>query len=283
MNRHRVVSTTAGAVFLLVILSAAQDVKEFEFVSVYRVPTPVAKAVGAPVPGGELLLLPNGRFEARRETLVKLAQVAYGFDSLDAKRGVVQASDWVLTDRFDVIAAADHPWTTPPSGTIVPDELRPMLRALLEDRFALKTRIETKNLDVTALRLAKPDTLGPAIRPTSAQCRGPFTDPPSGEEAPIPRCPYEYRGVELQVQSVTMLELVQLLSQNVALKTELLVDETGLPGRYDVSFLLPRHGNGMAPLQVIKEMEKQFGFEIKRTTMALPTLIIESAKKPKEN
>ena len=243
MNHAHIVGVTTGALCLAVVLSAAQDVREFEFVSVRQVATPAAPSVGAPVPGGEFRILPNGRFEARRHSLVSLAQVAFGFDDLERKQGVVQASGWVSTDRFDITAAADVPWTTPPSGTTIPSELRTMLRALLEDRFALQARIATKEVDVMAMRLVKPGTTGAGLRPSSAECRGPFPDPSPGEATPRPRCPYVFLGFELQAQSVTMPELTHLLSLTPWFKTELLVDETGLPGRYDVSFMLPRRGS----------------------------------------
>ena len=76
---------------------------------------------------------------------------------------------------------------------------------------------------------------------------------------------------------------VHLLSLTPWFKTELLVDETGLPGLYDVSFLLPRRGSRMEFTHYLKEFEKQLGLSIKRATMPLRVLVIEKAKRPLEN
>ena len=67
--------------------------------------------------------------------------------------GVVAAQmegpEWLNADRYDVTAKADT------SKELSPDELRPMLRKLLEERFALKYHRETKTLPVYSLTVAK--------------------------------------------------------------------------------------------------------------------------------
>ena len=281
MNRHHVISAAAGALCLAAVLSAAQAVPEFELVSVRRSPpVSAAPAAGTPGPRAGFFVLPDGRFEARGQTLENLARVAFGSEDAPA-RG--RNAYWLSNDRFDITASAGHPW--PPSpGATVPAELRTMLRALLEDRFALKARIEMKKLDVAALQLAKPERLGPGLRPSAAECRGPFTDASTGEAPPRPRCPFNstgYRDFQIHAEAVTMPEVAQLVAQLPYMEVyQPLVDGTRLPGLYDVSF--SRRGY-MTQERVLVELEAQLGLRVQRTRMPLPTLIIERAKKPQED
>jgi uncharacterized protein (TIGR03435 family) len=279
MNHASVIGATA-ALCLAAALSVAQDVRDFELVSV-RQSAPTSSAPGANA-SGSLRVLPDGRFEARGEALANLARVAFGFDHVDPNRGVVQAADWMWKDRFDLTASAGQPWTTPPPGTTVPPELRTMLRMLLEDRFALRARIATKKVDVTALRLAKPERLGPGLRPSAAECRGPSTLASPDEELPRPRCPYTNTIDRMHAEAVTMPEVAQMISQRSSYAWRgLIVDQTGLRGLYDVSFSKPRRN--LTPETSIRELEVQLGLTLEPTSMPLPTLIIERARKPVED
>jgi uncharacterized protein (TIGR03435 family) len=231
------------------------------------------------------VVLPDGRFEARGQSLANLARVAFGFDHVNPNQGVVQAATWMWNDRFDITASAGRPWTDQPSGTTVPNELRMLLRGLLEDRFALQARIATKKVSVIALQLATPDQVGPGLRPSAAACRGPFTDASPDETPPRPRCPFENSPDRIHAEAVTLLEAGQLLSLNrrsamLFAQYGPVVDETGLAGLYDVSFSFSR-ATTLASLS--PEIEAQLGLRLQGTSVLLPTLIIESAKKPKDD
>jgi uncharacterized protein (TIGR03435 family) len=45
-----------------------------------------------------------------------------------------------------------------------------MLRALLEDRFALQTHLETRELPIYALTRVRTDRLGPDLRASDIDC-----------------------------------------------------------------------------------------------------------------
>ena len=51
-----------------------------------------------------------------------------------------------------------------------------MLKAMLEERFGLQARIATKKVEVIALQMAKPDTLGPGLRVSTGSCSGSSAD-----------------------------------------------------------------------------------------------------------
>jgi len=139
-------------------------------------------------------------------------------------------------DSFDIVAAAGRPWTTPPSGTKVPAELRTMLRAMLEDRFALQARVSTKQVSVVALRVTPPDKLGPAIHPSSSECQRESADSSPATGA-LPRCPPPDMQAGVQMTAVTMPEVADVLSKIGSFRDlGPFTDQTGRAGLYDVSF-----------------------------------------------
>jgi uncharacterized protein (TIGR03435 family) len=70
--------------------------------------------------------------------------LAYAFD---IQRPMVAGLDWLDADRYDIVARAPGPATDP--------EMRPMLRALLADRFQLESHRETRQMEVLAMLLPK--------------------------------------------------------------------------------------------------------------------------------
>jgi len=84
--------------------------------------TPVMRVVGPQ----------NGKYELRRGTMVDLIRTAYGVEA----DKVVGGPHWLEMDRFDVIAKV------PPSTTR--DAVKPMLQALLVERFGLAARQDIK-------------------------------------------------------------------------------------------------------------------------------------------
>ncbi len=87
---------------------------------------------------------PGGRFVAINVSPMQLLIRAFGVVAAQ-----IEGPEWLNADRYDVTAKADT------SKELSPDELRPVLRKLLEERFALKYHRETKTLPVYSLTVAK--------------------------------------------------------------------------------------------------------------------------------
>ena len=86
--------------------------------------------------------LRNGTLHAAYQTLRSLLAAAYGFSEPR-----IIGPDWLDKNRFDIFAKA-------PSG--VPDsEMKPMLQALLKDRFKLSAHFEARMMPVYYLGVAK--------------------------------------------------------------------------------------------------------------------------------
>src|SRR5579872_156558 len=88
---------------------------------------------------------PGARFAVRGYTLVLLMQQAYGVMGWNVTGGPA----WIHSDRWDIAAKA------PVSVNLTEAQLRPMLQALLADRFHLKVHEGSKEMPGYALVVAK--------------------------------------------------------------------------------------------------------------------------------
>src|SRR5262249_15324924 len=94
----------------------------------------------------------TGRYELKNATMVDLIRTAYEFDA----DKVFGGPSWLEWDRFDVAAKV-------PKGANM-EAVRPMLRALLEDRFKLVTHKDTRPMPTYALIAGKKPQLKQAER-----------------------------------------------------------------------------------------------------------------------
>jgi uncharacterized protein (TIGR03435 family) len=82
---------------------------------------------------------PSGRLAATGITLKRLMMTAYNVQDVR----IVGGPDWVVSRRWDVQAKPDR--------VAPPGQIRPMLRALLEDRFQLRSHSEKRQLPIYEL------------------------------------------------------------------------------------------------------------------------------------
>ena len=297
----------------LTSIEAAQERPTFQLVSIRKT---AAASSGSPAPRSSFTILPDGRFEARAATIGDLARVAFGFEHMDPRSGVVDAPNiaWSQWERFDVTAAGEGEWSKPPAGDRLPAELRLMLRTLLEDRFALKANIQNRQIDVYALRLAdKAAGPGPSLQRSTNTCLGPFTiSAPSGPDAEKPRCPSRVDGSRIEAGAVTLADFARILSGIRLLPDRPIVDDTGLEGVYDVSVVLGlaslSSGRRTAPVvlpsddsaarfpigpsspdadrwkvAVQKALKTQLGLELRKARLPVPVLVVDRARRPQED
>jgi uncharacterized protein (TIGR03435 family) len=155
--------SAAGLAFLTGLLSVSEvhaqtatPPPQFEVAS-------VKLDAGCDAPGrrGRGMRRSPGQLEWECVTLAVLIQNAYGAfadpSKQNAKRVPVSgAPAWIQSERYSLIAKSE-------GNTPVSQMLGPMLRRLLEDRFALKVRRETREAPVYELTVAKG---GPKVKQT---------------------------------------------------------------------------------------------------------------------
>jgi uncharacterized protein (TIGR03435 family) len=132
---------------------------------------------------------PGGRLSATNMPLRALITFAYQLQPFQ----LVGDPSWIRTVNFDIVAKMEgDPAPVPPGAG--PDPLMLAMRSLLAERFKLTAHRETREMDIYALVLARPDGKpGPALKPSTQDCAammaaargGPPPGPPPGPNSPI--------------------------------------------------------------------------------------------------
>ena len=132
---------------------------------------------------------PGGRLSATNMTLRSLITFAYQLQPFQ----LVNDPSWLRTTNFDIVAKMEgDPAPVPPGAG--PDPLMLAMRSLLAERFKLTVHRETREMDIYALVLGRPDGKpGPALKPSTQDCAammaaargGPPPGPPPGPNSPI--------------------------------------------------------------------------------------------------
>lgn len=193
-----------------------------------------------------------------------------------------QSAGWPswASDRFEVEAKAE--------GNPTEEQMWAMVRSLLEDRFKLRTHVETRELPVYALVKARSDgTLGARIRPTACAAKETVSLPP-GPADPKRPIPLPCGGVRtlrgsLQARFATMAYLVPALS---ALVGRPVFDRTGLTETFDLEVEwtpAPEHTPPAAPgvgPATFAAIEEQLGLRLEPQTGPVGVLVIDHVERP---
>ena len=129
----------------------------------------------------------NGRYEIKNATMLDLVRTAYGFNP----DRILGGPNWLELDRFDVIAKVA-------SGADAESQ-KAMLQSLLEDRFNLIARKETKPIPTWALAAGKQHHLKEADGSGQSGCRIPDTSAAAPAEGGIRLFRMEADGKQTQI------------------------------------------------------------------------------------
>jgi len=289
---RRVDAAMVLCIVLIPVIAAAQDVDPkptFEVASVRP------NELG---PKSFLLAFRNGRFTARYHTVKEFIRSAYKLTDSQ----VFGAPSWLDVDRFDVVATAPG---TPdsPRGTIPPVVLT-MLRNLLEERFQLKARLETREYPLFAVVLARPDgSLGPGLRRRTIPCTPRAVGELGELFGSLPSTRTQCggrtdRGLLLST-GATMGDLVWALSRPELVPGvgRLVVDRTGLTGTFDIDLrwtpdsAFTDRNQSAAPLPsldgneppLFTAIQEQLGLKLERTKGPVDVLVIDRVARPTPN
>lgn len=218
-------------------------------------------------------------------TLSWLIYTAYGDGGFNTSMRVTGGPDWINTTAFAVEGVA--------SGRATPRQLRLMLQRLLEERFALKVRVEMTTVNLLALVMARSDgTLGRKVKEWNGTCR---IGTPSEEDDPArPRCRGGYRPDGILLDGVTMFSVAEALSlpQGRSLLGTIVDDQTGLTGRYtlelDYPFAPQRPADPGAPADfgspsLSTAIEEQWGLRLVRGQGPFRLVVVEGVQLPTAN
>jgi uncharacterized protein (TIGR03435 family) len=249
---------------------------------------------------GMLRRLPGGRMTATNMPLRQTIMYAYQL----AQYQLVGGPGWLQTDRFDIVAKIEgDPAPVAPGAGLDPMQLA--TQALLADRFKLKVHLETREMDIYALVMAKPGaSLGPNLKPTTQDCAaqaaaarrgGPPPAPPgppgSGPAPGTPFCGIFGGPGRMRFGGLPASLMVQAFSGQSG---RMVVDRTGLTGAWDFELNFAVEGRGGPPgadapgpdpnaPSFFTAIQEQLGLKLESTKGPVNVLVIDSVEKPTDD
>ena len=235
-------------------------------------------------------LQPGGRLNIEGLTLAMLITFAWDI----TPDMLIGAPKWLDTDRFDIVAKA--PSTGTPSAQPMDiEEVRPMLRALLVERFKLATHTAIQPVPVYALKKGKHEPkLKLADASARAECR--YTPVPPGAD---PSSPLMSGRVCHNTTLAQFAEQMQPWAPGYL--DHPVVDMTGIEGGWDFAIFWSAKrftiggGRGAGPgglapagdsvgLTIFEAVDRQMGLKLEPEKHPMPVLVIDHVEeKPVEN
>lgn len=240
----------------------------------------------------------GGRIDVQGFTMHQLVNLAWGISDDELVAG---APKWYDDNRYSIVARTTTAITSDANGITGIDigDLQLMLRALLVQRFNIKTHTETRPVTAYTLVADKPK-----LQPADPANRTNWINGPApGQKDPRDTNPGLNRFVTCQ--NMTMAQFAEDLAAIAGgYIKEPVLDATGLPGAYD--FTLNFSGiirvqqaaqqraadGGAAPgaadpsgvLSLFDAMERQVGLKLQKERRPFPVLVIDSIdEKPSDN
>lgn len=254
---NKLVTTLCSA--LLVAAASVAAAQTFEVASI-KVSNPDPSNPLSQIPMA--MPQPGGRFTTTNLPLRLLIGMAHELPDFR----VIGGPQALLQTKYDITAKA------PGGATLGTKELLPMVKALLADRFQLKTRIEQREMPLYDLVIARSDgRLGPELKPSKSDCskadelnaqraaavaKGDLSAvlPKPGEFLSCTVAPNLAGGptnISLHGDGQEIKVLTELITQFTG---RFVRDKTGLTGRYDFDMKLD--------LQALLAMASKMGLNI---------------------
>jgi len=207
---------------------------------------------------------------------------------------LIGAPDWTFTARYDVVAT--YPPGTMPTAALV----RQMVQRLLADRFRLVTHVETREMPLFALVLARRDGRpGAQLVRSNTNCEQWLAEgrPQMGAGGRSPVAPGGARPACMMWTSRQMLTggtrtIQQLTASLQSLTGRPVVDRTGLTGTFDIDLqwagdapAAPLNGPPLsadAP-SFFTALEEQLGLKLEPGRGPFDVLVVDAIERATEN
>lgn len=214
-------------------------------------------------------------------TLLDLVRYAFERSGFDVEGG----PDWVSSARFDVTAKAEM--------AVTAAEMRSMTRRLLEDRFALKTHTEMRNIDVFAIVVARSGgTIGSQLKRSSLDCAPFITGAKPISESPVDESGGSLcRALTVAGGTVAWMTfrgapLAQLAQRLQGMVRRPVFDRTGLTGAFDFDLKFtpdPAAAQRADFPSLTAALEEQLGLKLEPRRESIEVMVIDDAQPPTPN
>lgn len=289
MSKHaRMIATT---LWVAAVATPAAQSPTFDVVS-------IRQNTSGTLPNSPVEDRPDGGFRMSNQPVLYL--IGRAFPAFLNREG---APDWVTRDRYDVVATAA---LTNPSR----EDRSAMFRAMLADRFKLTTHVESREMPVYELVLARKDgRLGPGLKPSDTDCdkilaereaSGARVTAPRDLKDPLPPCYLLTVGATLRDMRGDGLGRMGDLMQGDApmkllaaalrpLTRRDVIDNTGLAGSYRITLNFDMLGvvrgpDSSAPSNggplVFTAVQEQLGLKLEAAKHSVDVLVIDHIERP---
>jgi uncharacterized protein (TIGR03435 family) len=221
--------------------------------------------------GASLGPRPGGRLNGTNQTIRNLIRNAFNVQP----NQIIGGPDWMDSDRFDIVAkAADTDLDE--KGMMPYQQFMLRLQALLEDRFQMVARWETRELPVSALVLANQGKLGPKLRPHTGDCnRPPGTPPAPGTTV---NCGTRVNAGKVTGAGITLQTFARNLSGGTG---RYIVDKTGLSGPFDLELeFTPDQSPDTTGPSLFTAMQEQLGLKLDSQRAPVEVVVIDRLERP---
>jgi uncharacterized protein (TIGR03435 family) len=129
----------------------------------------------------------QGILSTTNTPLISLMSFAYKLSRVQQNALQSSLPEWVFSDGYNVEARTEN-------RDVTREQMRPMMRSLLEERFKIKVHYETREVPVYAAVLVKPGTFGPhmQLHPADSPCSMEWPPTPEGGPRVRPNGPGVY-------------------------------------------------------------------------------------------
>ena len=235
---------------------------------------------------GTNFMLSSSRFSVTNAPLTDLIQFAY---NLKTNQQVPKTPAWIASEKFDVdatIADADRDALKKLPADQKLEQYRLRVRTLLADRFNFKASMQTRELPVYALVLAK-GVPKPALAPAPPDTLAQRTPTLGG-----------FSSGQVKAGAVSMAVFADWLSGRPDVDGRPVVDATGLKGSFDFTLGFARAGEQPTPydaanahnntaqdadVPLLTALEEQLGLKLEPRRAPVEVLVIDHVEPPTPN
>jgi uncharacterized protein (TIGR03435 family) len=258
------------AAFMLLSVAVA-SAQKFEVASI--------KPSSSSDPRTLLQVLPGGGLRTSGATLRFLLTLAYQVRSFQ----ILDGPGWINSDRFEIIATIDRSRpdgdepsdptkVTPGQFTIMQNEMRPRLMALLAERFGLRVHRETREQPIYELIVGR---------------GGPKIDAATGNFGGLHIAKNQFVGEGATIEMLST-ALANQIGRAVA-------DRTGLVGSFNFKLnwtpdesIPPNGGDSVSTLDqggpsIFTAIREQLGLELRATKGPAEVLVVDHVEHPSAN
>ena len=286
-------------------LSATTERLEFEVASIRQNKSDGTPYANFSIGPGTMYGPTGGMLSTTNMPLVVYIVFAYNIMPSQRQTLASQLPAWALSDGFDIHAKSEN---HDPSK----DQMRLMMQSLLADRFKLVVHIETRQVPVFALVLAKPGVIGAQLKPHPADKPCSTADPtapaPDPTSEPLTKLldawPRGCGGVNRAKSSVSP-SLIRTGARNVSMEflagsmsgignlNRPVLDQTGLTGNFDfVLEFAPESAVGDNPgdsqldpggPMFVEALKKQLGLKLDPRKGTVSYIHVDHVEHPTDN